>query len=270
MRRIGTTSGAHLAVTVAGDGPVVLFLHGIGSSRASFEPQVAALSARFLCVCPDAPGYADSADQPMAGLDSYAEAFEDVVIAVGPSSPVAVVGVSFGGVIATRIVRRGRIDVGALVLADTSPGSGIDAERARAMRHRADELARLGADSFAAARAGHLVSASAAPSLVERVRSAMAASIRLPGYRDAAAAMAATDLRDEYRHVHCPTLVVVGQHDGVCPPSIARDIADSIGCAEYSEIPDAGHLANQEQPDRFNEIVGAFLTNHLEPSRNGA
>ena len=270
MTRIGSALVANLAVTLAGDGPVVLFLHGIGSSRVSFEPQVATFSDRFLCICPDAPGYADSADQPMAGLDDYAEAFEKVVAELGPSSPVGLVGVSFGGVIATRMVRRARVDVGALVLADTSPGSGIDAERARAMRSRADELARLGADAFATARAGRLVSASASPSLIERVRSTMAASIRLPGYRDAVAAMAATDLRAEYRHVRCPTLVVVGQHDGVCPPSVARDIAGSLGCAEYREIPDAGHLANQEQPDRFNEIVGAFLTNHLEPSRNGA
>ena len=154
MRPIGSPTGQHLAVMEAGSGPLVLFLHGIGSSSASFAPQVAAFRNHFRCVCPDAPGYADSADLPMDGIDSYAAAFEEVVGAFGPTSPIGIVGVSFGGVIATRIARRAQLDVGALVLADTSPGSGVDVHRAQAMLSRADELDRLGADAFAAERSG--------------------------------------------------------------------------------------------------------------------
>lgn len=259
-----------LAVTDAGEGPIVLFLHGIGSSRAAFDPQIAALADRFRCVCPDAPGYASSVDRPMDGIDSYAAAFEALVGELEQRGPVGVVGVSFGGVVATRMARRARIDVGALVLADTSPGSGVSPGRARAMLARSDELDEVGTEAFASARAERLLSPSADPSLVDRVRHVMASSIRQPGYGHAVAAMAASDLRHEYPHLTCPTLVLVGEHDGVCPPAVARSIAGAIRSAQYVEIPGAGHLANQERPERFNELVGSFLITHLDPSRNGA
>ena len=51
------------AAVQAGDsGPLVLCLHGIGSSSAAFAPQFAALSGSYRMVAWDAPGYAKSAD----------------------------------------------------------------------------------------------------------------------------------------------------------------------------------------------------------------
>ncbi|MEU7303815.1 alpha/beta fold hydrolase [Streptomyces sp. NPDC007189] len=239
-------------------GPLVLCLHGIGSSSAAFAPQLAALSAGFRVVAWDAPGYAKSADpQGPLTMDDYADAAAEVIRARGGSAHV--LGVSWGGVIALRLAVRHPDLVASLMVVDSTPGSGTDPEKAAGMRARADELARLGPEAFAAARAPRLVSADAPAELVERVTATMAASIRLPGYGYAAEAMAATDLRGELHRITAPALVLCGDRDHITGPGSSQVLAGGLHKTAYVIVKDAGHLANQEQPERVN----AWLLSHL-------
>jgi pimeloyl-ACP methyl ester carboxylesterase len=240
------------------DGPLVLCLHGIGSSSAAFTPQLAALSAHFRVVAWDAPGYAKSADPagPLT-MDDYADAAADVIRARGGSAHV--LGVSWGGVIALRLAVRHPDLVESLMVCGSTPGSGTDPDKAAGMRARAAELARTGPEAFAAARGPRLVSADAPAELVERVTATMAASIRLPGYGYAAEAMAATDLRGELHRVTAPTLVLCGDKDRITGPDSSQVLAGGLHRTAYVIVKDAGHLANQEQPERVN----AWLLSHL-------
>ncbi|MEU5087761.1 alpha/beta fold hydrolase [Streptomyces sp. NPDC021356] len=250
-------SGLHLER--AGDsGPLLLCLHGIGSSSAAFAPQLAALSDMFRVVAWDAPGYAESADPdgPLS-MDDYADTAAEVIRAYGGSAHV--LGVSWGGVIALRLALRHPGLVDSLMVLDSTSGSGTDPEKAAGMRARAAELARLGPDAFAAARAPRLVSPDAPADLVERVTATMAASVRLPGYAHAAEAMAATDLRGELHRVTAPTLVLCGDQDRVTGPDSSQVLAGGLHRTAYVIVKDAGHLANQEQPERVN----AWLLSHL-------
>ncbi|MFE4582890.1 alpha/beta fold hydrolase, partial [Streptomyces chartreusis] len=87
-------AGLHLEE--AGDtGPLVLCLHGIGSSSAAFAPQFAALGGSYRMLAWDAPGYANSADPngPLT-MDDYADLAADVIRARGGAAHV--LGVSWG------------------------------------------------------------------------------------------------------------------------------------------------------------------------------
>ncbi|MFF4829515.1 alpha/beta fold hydrolase [Streptomyces sp. NPDC001312] len=250
-------SGLHLEE--AGDsGPLVLCLHGIGSSSKAFAPQVAALSRTHRLVAWDAPGYAESAD-PKSSLtmDDFADVAADVIRARGGSAHV--LGVSWGGVIALRLAVRHPDLVESLMVLDSTPGSGTDPGKAAGMRARTDELAGLGPDAFAAARAPRLLSPDAPADLVERVTATMAASVRLPGYGYAAEAMASTDLRGELHRVTAPTLVLCGDKDRITGPDSSQALAGGLHKTAYVIVKDAGHLANQEQPERVN----AWLASHL-------
>lgn len=246
--------------TRRGDGPVLLCLHGIGSSSRSFTAQLDGLSSVATVVAWDAPGYRSSPAWPSPrGMDGYADAAVAVLDDLG--CPAAdVVGTSFGGVIATRMALRHPDRVRSLVLADTTPGSGVDPDRAAAMRRRGDELAEAGPEAFAALRAPRLVSPHAEPAMVERVARTMAEAIGLPGYAHAAEAMADTDHRDDLARIAVPALVLVGEHDQVTPPSTSRAIAEALRDATYAEVPDAGHVSNLENPHAFNALVKDFLT----------
>ena len=49
------------------------------------------------------------------------------------------------------------------------------------------------------------------------------------------------DFVDELRKISCPTLVLAGAHDWICPPAQARVIADSIPRAHLKVFPHSAH-----------------------------
>ncbi|ATL26500.1 alpha/beta fold hydrolase [Streptomyces formicae] len=239
-------------------GPLLLCLHGIGSSSAAFAPQLAELSAYVRVIAWDAPGYAKSPDpaHPL-DLDGFADAAAEVIRAHGTSAHV--LGVSWGGVIALRLAARHPELVDSLIVADSSAGSGTDPAKAEGMRRRAAELAELGPREFAERRGPRLLSPDAPPELVRRVVDTMAASVRLPGYAYAAEAMAAADLRAELPAVSAPSLVLCGDQDRVTGVGASQVLAGALHKTAYVIVKDAGHLANQEQPERFD----AWVLSHL-------
>lgn len=255
-RRLGP-----LAISEAGEpnGTPLLLLHGIGSSSAGFADQLAALGQTRWCIAADAPGYAASDDDPLiASLDDYVGHYLRLLDALSIDL-IDLLGVSWGGVIATRFALRHPDRVRRLILADTSRGSGRDPEKATAMRSRSETLAAEGPEQLALSRAPRLLSPDAPTSLVERVRQSMANSIRSPGYGQAAVSMADTDHTDVLASIETPTLVVVGALDAICPPTESEQIAALLPQAWFVVIDGAGHLANQERPDEFNKQIEDFL-----------
>ncbi|MEV8596286.1 alpha/beta fold hydrolase [Streptomyces sp. NPDC052012] len=249
-------------------GPLLLCLHGIGSSSASFAPQLAALSGQFRVVAWDAPGYGRSPDPdgPL-DLDDYADAAAEVIRTRGGSAHV--LGVSWGGVIALRLALRHPDLVTSLIVAASSPGSGTDPGKAAAMRSRVPELEALGPRAFAERRGPRLVSADAPPQLVRRVVDTMADAVRLPGYAHAAESMASADLRADLPRITAPTLVLCGDKDRVTGPEAAQALAGGLHKTASVVVKDAGHLANQEQPEHFNAWVLAHLHIVTNPRTKG-
>lgn len=252
-----------VAVRAAGDGVPVLLLHGIGGSSASFAAQLSGpLGERFRLLAWDAPGYGDSPDPAgvPAGSDPL-DVLADAALAVVERSgaPAHVVGVSWGGVIATRMALRRPDLLRGLVLADSTRGSGRTPEGRAGMLRRVEELATLGARAFAALRAPRLVAPQASAPVRERVQAIMA-GCRDPGYALAAASMAATDHSGALGGVCVPTLVVVGEHDAVTGVPESRALAAAIPGARFALVPGAGHAANQERPPEFDRVVGGFLS----------
>lgn len=247
-----------------GNGPLVLMLHGIGGASDVFAALLAALEPSYRALAWDAPGYGASPD-PVAApeMSGYASAAAGVLTGQGIAEPARraahVVGVSWGGVIATRLALEYPQLVRSLTLADSTRGSGRTPDGAAAMRARADELESLGAAEFARRRAARLVSDAAAQSIVDGVSSVMAA-VRLPGYRFAAESMAQTDHSGRLADIAVPTQVLVGAQDRVTGPAESERLADGIPGARLHVIPDAGHAANQENPAEFNRLVLGFFS----------
>ena len=55
-----------------------------------------------------------------------------------------------------------------------------------------------------------------------------------------------------------PTLVIAGSHDQVAPLTQMQAIAAAIPGSVLEIMPEAGHLMNIEQPDRFNRQSATF------------
>jgi pimeloyl-ACP methyl ester carboxylesterase len=238
------------------DAPQALLLHGIGGSSASFADQFPALGAVRHLIAWDAPGYAASPDPDAApGMSGYAAAAAALLRGGGPAD---IVGVSWGGVVATRLALMYPELVRSLVLADTTRGSGRTAQGRDGMAARSAALTADGPRDFAARRGPRLLSDRAAPELADRVVRTMAASVRQPGYGYAAAAMAETDHSAQLADIRVPVLIVVGEHDNVTGVPESQAVAAAIPGARLVVIPGAGHLANQERPAEFNRAVLEF------------
>lgn len=242
-----------ISLTDEGSGRPVLLLHGIGGNARSCVAAGSELARRGLrALAWDAPGYGESTD-PDGPVDLPARVVQ-VLDGLGLDQ-VDLFGTSWGGVIATLVAARWPDRVRTLVLADSTRGSGTSPDRAAAMRARLSELAEVGAERFAAARAPRLVSPTCDPATAEAVRAEMA-RVRLPGYGAAVQFMASTDTAELLPRIDRPTLVLVGEDDGVTGVPESELLARTIPGARLVVLPGAGHSAVTERPA---EVAAAML-----------
>lgn len=241
-----------------GSGPLLLCLHGIGSSSESFTAQLGELSEAHRVVAWDAPGYGKSPDPDAPpGLAGYAQAVAELIGVLGDRAHL--LGVSWGGVIACQVALERPDLLRSLILVGASRGSGRNPDAAAAMRQRGERLAAQGIEAFAHERAVSLLTPDADPALVEQAAETMAHAIRLPGYEYAAQAMAETDLSGRLGEIGTPTLVLCGDEDTVTGPPESSALAADIRDAVYVSVRGAGHLANQQRPEAVNAWVASFI-----------
>lgn len=244
----------------AGDGPPVLFLHGLGGSRLAWEPQLESLSDRFRCIAWDLPGYGASEPLPELTFPAIVDAIVRLLDTVGVAR-VDVVGLSFGGQQALHLALTHPDRVGRLVLTDTSARFGADGTDPEAwMRLRLDPLDNGVTPADMAAPVLDSISAPgwAGP---ERER-AIHAFRQIPsdGLRAAVRCLPSHDVTDRLGKITARTLVVVGELDEETPVAYAETLRDGIADSRLVIVPLAGHLTPSEMPHEFNTTVRAFLT----------
>jgi 3-oxoadipate enol-lactonase len=248
-----------IAVSVAGEGPFVLFLHGIRGNRSNWGAQLAAFSRRYRAAAWDARGYGDSDDY--AGPLQFEHFSGDVlrVIEHFGMEKIHLVGLSMGGRIARNVALRFPERLKSLALVSTTPGF--------------DALSPEGVKRFVTERRSpptpegvrRLLGSRAEPGAFETLWQSVL-SVRDESYRKTLEASVAQDRAAPIEQIRVPTLVVAGDEDTVYPPELARDVARRIPGAELAMMPGAGHLVNLEQPGRFNGIVMDFIARQEKKS----
>ncbi len=239
----------------------MVFLHGLGGSRTSWEPQLNGLGGEFRCIAWDMPGYGASAPVEPLTLTAIADAVIRL-LDVARVRRAHLVGESFGGMHALHTALRHPNRVGRLVLANTSPAFGLDGTDPDAWR--SDRLAPLDAGLTPADIAAQVLTSIAGPSLTDdalAMRVAGFARIPEAGLRAAVACLPTHNLLDRLCEIGAPALVIAGELDTETPPSYARTLAGGLPDAELVVLDGVGHLAVSEAPALANRLVRSFLTN---------
>jgi pimeloyl-ACP methyl ester carboxylesterase len=254
-----TVHGMTIGYDRAGVGAPLVLLHGIGANASQFRRQLEGLSDEFDVIAWDAPGYGRSSDPPGDWtMAEYADVLASVFDALGITWA-HVLGQSWGGVLAQQFYGRYAARVRSLILSDTTLGGDAarsDSETRLQTRLRAADS--MTPAAFARARAPQLLPPNAPPELLREVEETLA-QIHPAGFRNAAIALAHTDVRDVLPRIGVPTLVLCGELDQVTRPAVGTRLMADIPGAQLVEFQGAAHLANQEQPDRYNATVREFL-----------
>lgn len=213
----------------------------------------ALVAAGHEVLAPDLPGFGASPAWPGWTMD---EAADRMAKEIPPGSVVA--GLSMGGYLAQAIVARHPERVGRLVLADTR-AEGETPEGLEARREAADALRRDGTAEFIPAFVKRALGPAPSDHAVQWLTELASAQTADAMAEATIAISRRPDRTDQLPAIAVPTLVIVGEHDGVTPPPLATVMAREIPDARLAVIGGSGHMTAIEQPEEWAALVIEFI-----------
>lgn len=249
--------------------PTVIFSCAYCTTHENWRGQVAPLlAAGHPVVLWDLRAHGDSEAPTSADAWSMERVVADldgVVEATTPDRPFVAVGLSFGGLASLHYRVRHPERVAALVLVASGPGfKNPEAASAWAaqVERTASFLETRGFPAFVAGRAGSTCIGSR-PELPAAERAAQA--IVAQGVAGIArfgreVSGPAPPVIDALPGMDVPALVLVGEHDQAFLRA-GEVMAAKLPQARHVVIPDAGHIVNIEQAERFDRALLDFLRN---------
>jgi 3-oxoadipate enol-lactonase len=248
-----------LRYETSGDGPPVVFIHGLGATSNVWHAQRTALSKYFRVIVYDRSGCgrspATSEGYSIEGwVDELARLLDHLDVAT-----TVVVGHSLGSMIAQRFAGKHPRRTRALVLAGgeavlTPDGKDVLTQRAEMIRSQGLTAAVdpwLAGVLSAATRAAN-------PALAGLLR-AMFLAYDDATYAQQCLALRDGDVRGDHARIICPTMLLVGDQDPVTPLSWQQEIAAGIAGSSIRIVPDTAHMTMLESPAVFNTAVLEFL-----------
>ena len=273
VRRV-TLHGHSVAYRTAGDGPVILLVHGMAGSSDTWRHVLPALARRFTVVAPDLLGHGGT-DKPLAeySVSAHANVLRDLLAALGHERA-TVVGQSLGGGIAMQLAYQFPAQCERLVLVSSG---GLGREVSALLR------------GLSVPGVEHLFPLFCSPALRDagqRLAAWLGGSILRPapgveevwrGY----AALADDDTRraffrtlraviDSTGQTVCamdrlylaallPTLIVWGARDSLIPIRHGVAAHEAIAGSRFVVFDEAGHFPHCESPERFVETLVDFI-----------
>lgn len=254
-----------IAYEERGAGFPLLLIHGLAGDHQAWAPQMAAWSERFRVIAPDSRGAGASTqvDEPVSTRDMALDMLA-LMDALGVEKA-HVVGRSMGGAIAQHIalIAPGRVHT----LVMCASFAKLDAFGARVLANMREVLELTGSW---AAHARHSVRNfvspeffDAEPRRVKQIEALIGGETRLAAcYIRQNHACLEHDTLAALGAIRCPTLVLSGGLDPICPPVCARWIAEAIPHAESVVFEGRSHFFLMEEPAKFMAVMEEWLARH--------
>ncbi len=255
-------NGLQLFYLEQGQGPAVIFLHGLGSAAADWQLQFPVFTPRYRVIAPDLRAHGQSE----AGLFYWSietlagEAAQ--LLGKLQAGPAHVVGLSLGGCVAQALALRQPGLIRSLTLVNSfarlRPAGRRGAQRM---------LKRLWLLAFAPMTANADYIARGLFPKPEQAGLRAVAALRLSqnrrrSYFAAIRAILAFDVRPQLPALRCPTLIIAGDRDTTVALAAKEEQQHLIPGAQLVVAADSGHATPYDQPDFFNRTVMDFIQNH--------
>lgn len=265
------TRAGRLSTLSAGEGDPVICLHGLGATKVSFLPTVAALADRWRVTSVDLPGFGES-DKPLLGAYD-APHFADAVIALLDSLGIErahLIGNSMGGRVAIEVGLRHPQRVGRIALLCPAlawlrdrrwrwllraplPMLGLLQPAPRVV---AEPIVRSlvpgGRDGWSAAGVDEFLRSYLTPrGRVAFYESARNIYLDEPHGQDG--------LWTRLARLQPPALFVWGQHDRLVPIGFRKHVEQALPSARQLSL-DCGHVPQFEAPEQTHAAIREFFS----------
>ncbi len=228
----------------------LLMIPGTLCDKTLFEPQIAALSDLAHC---QVVNHSVSDELSAVGQRILSEV----------EGSFAVMGLSYGGIIAFELWRQAPQRITKMILLNTNHRLPSDQTRATQQRF-------LGMSALGEFR--HITTDFLKDVMLHPKHAAM------PYFREIVLKMAMNTGTDSFfkqikaqlnrpdstpdlPHITCPVLVITGREDKVCTPEIHQEMANLIPNATLQIIEECGHLSTLEQPEIVNQLIRKWWLN---------
>jgi len=263
--------GAKANYVELGEGPPLVFVHGLGGAWQNWLEQIPYFARSHRVIAVDLPGFGASPMPPWdISIPAYATFLRDFCERLGVERG-TLAGNSMGGFIATELAIAEAHRVDKLVLVSAA---GITWARAR--REPAVMFGRM-ARAMAPLALRFQLSGIRRPRLRQRAFRGVfydpnslrrellwenvVPALKSPGHLDAMTTLVGYDIRDRLEEIEDPTLIVWGRNDRIVPVPAALSYKRRIGKnAELHILDRTGHVPQMERPVRFNRLLERFLT----------
>lgn len=267
MLKTGRFLSEKLVVAEGGEGTAVVFAHGFPFDRTMWNASAELISGSARVILPDLRGFGESETrfdgEKTAEMTDYADDIAELLDSMRISRAVFC-GLSMGGYIAMAFAAKYPEKLAGLILCDTKTAADTP-EAARKRKNLAETIHNTGTEPLLNG-IGDLLAPNTLenkPETVAFVRE-MIRRQRPAGIAQAALAMAnRPDTTGFLGKITVPVLVIAGENDRLSPPESMRKIAESIPNGSFFTIPNAGHLAPLEQPERFAETVCGWMAKNF-------
>jgi len=259
--------GAEIYYELRGSGPAVVFVHAGIADSGMWDEQFDTLSAEFSVVRYDMRNFG----QTVAGETAFAD-WEDLAAVMQKLAieSAFIVGASMGATVAVELALERPELVRGLILVSPGifPGHEPSGELRRGWSKLGQALDSGNTDraldvelDMWVDRAGHR------PTAVREAVRRRVRQMNARAYELASDAPNRKPLRPpaltRLKQIAAPTLIVTGDRDMPDIATIAKRLERGIPSVQTVSVPDAAHMLNMEQPERFNELLLGFLHAHI-------
>jgi (E)-2-((N-methylformamido)methylene)succinate hydrolase len=246
---------------VAGRGPPLIFLHGVGLDRRMWQAQVYFFARTHSVICYDLLGHGDSAKiiGPV-NLDEFVMQLERLFATLGLGKA-SLIGFSFGGLIAQDFAARHSAKIEKLILISTvydrseAERAGVEARLVKAQRQGPASiypaaLERWFSPAFVAGQ----------PEQMQELHHRMLDNDEMSFLKAYEIfAFGDQEIAGRIGGINCPTLIMTGEHDRGSTPAMAWRMAKKIPNARVCIIAEGRHMMPMEMAQEVNRGLASFI-----------
>ncbi len=175
----------------------------------------------------------------------------------------ALMGFSYGGIIAFEMMRQAPQRISKLILLNTNYKAPSEATIASQKKY----LKMVETGDFRKITTDFTKESMLHPSHAKNIEIRekvlnMALNVGEIGFKNQVKAqLGRPDSRNDLPKINCPTLIITGREDRICPPTLHEEMAQLIPNSELKILEECGHLTPLEQPEILNDVIRNWWLN---------